>query len=182
MPSRYTFTAYSPEWPRQFEQEAANLRTLLGEEIVAIYHVGSTAVPGLAAKSIIDLMPTVRDITRIDALTPTLEAAGYKAWGKYGLPGRRYFTKDRGEFRTHNIHIYEAANPEVERHVALCAYLRAHADVCQEYAALKRQTYAQHPADIMAYNNGKDAWIKALQPIAIAWYRQQPDAQARTHE
>ena len=141
--------------------------------MIAIHHVGSTSVPGLAAKPIIDLLPLVRAITRIDELTPALEAAGYKAWGEYGLPGRRYFTKDRDGYRTHNNHIYQADDAEVERHLALCAYLRSHEETCREYEALKRQVFALHSADITAYNNGKNDWIKALEPVAIKWYRQQ---------
>jgi GrpB-like predicted nucleotidyltransferase (UPF0157 family) len=174
MPSLYTFSDCSPEWPRQFEEEATRIRALLGDEIVTIHHIGSTSVPGLAAKPIIDLLPLVRDITRVDDLTSLFEAAGYKAWGEYGLPGRRYFTKDRGEYRTHNIHTYQFDNPDVERHLALCAYLRFDAKARLEYEALKRAVYALHPADIAAYNSGKDAWIKALEPIALEWYRQQP--------
>jgi GrpB-like predicted nucleotidyltransferase (UPF0157 family) len=174
MPSLYTFSEYSPEWPRQFEEEAARLKALLGDEIVTIHHIGSTSVPGLAAKPIIDLLPLVREIARVDDLTPAMQAAGYKAWGEYGLPGRRYFTKDRGEYRTHNIHIYQVDDPDVERHLALCAYLRSDAEARKQYEGLKREIYAFHPADIAAYNNGKDAWIKQLQPIAIEWYRQQP--------
>ncbi len=172
MPSRYTFTDYSPDWPAAFEQEAGRLRTLLGDEIVAVHHIGSTSVPGLAAKPIIDLLPLVRRIAAIDECTPLLREAGYRAWGEYGLPGRRYFTRDRGEFRTHNVHVYQSDDPAVERHLAFCAYLRHHEPSRRAYEALKRAVYARHPADIEAYNDGKDAWIKRLEPLAIAWYRQ----------
>src|SRR3954462_15829402 len=99
MPSQYTFSAYSPDWPRQFEEEAQRLGTLLGDEIVVIHHIGSTSVPGLGAKAKIDMLPLVRDINHIDALTPVLVESGYKAWGEYGLPGRRYFTRDRDGYR-----------------------------------------------------------------------------------
>ena len=70
MPSRYTFESNSADWPRQFEPEAARLRELLGAELVAIHHIGSTAVPGLAAKPIIDLLPIVRRIERVHTFTP----------------------------------------------------------------------------------------------------------------
>jgi GrpB-like predicted nucleotidyltransferase (UPF0157 family) len=173
MPSLYTFTEYSAEWPRLFEQEAAKLKALLGDELLVVHHIGSTSIPGLAAKSVIDLLPLVRDIARIDELTPTLQEAGYKPWGEYGLLGRRYFTKDRDGYRTHNIHIYQVDNPDVERHLAFCVYLRSHEEPRKQYEALKRQVFALHPADITAYNNGKDAWIKQLEPVAIEWYRQQ---------
>ena len=173
MPSQYTFTDYSPAWPAAFNQEAKRLKSLLGDELIIVHHIGSTSVPGLAAKPIIDLLPLVRTIETLDDLTPMLEDAGYQAWGEYGLAGRRYFTKDRDAYRTHNIHIYQLGNPDVERHLAFCAYLRSHAQVRDEYAALKRDVYAQHPADIFAYNDGKNAWIKAIEIVALEWYRQQ---------
>ncbi len=174
MPSLYTFAEYSPEWPRQFEQEAARLKTLLGDELMTAHHIGSTSVPGLAAKPILDLLPLVRDIVHVDELTPTLQAAGYKAWGEYGLPGRRYFTKDHDGYRTHNIHIYQADNSDVERHLAFCAYLRGHEQVRNEYETLKRRSFALHPANISAYNDYKNAWIKEIEHLAIAWFRQEP--------
>src|SRR5262245_48196142 len=96
MPSQYTFDDYSPTWPDEFNQEAERLKTLLGDRLTAVHHIGSTSVPGLAAKPIIDLLPLVRSIESIDSLTPRLEQAGYQAWGEYGLVGRRYFTKDQG--------------------------------------------------------------------------------------
>lgn len=183
MPSRYTFTTYSPEWPREFAREAERLQALLGEEMITIHHIGSTSVPGLEAKPIIDLMPLVHDITRIDGYTDAMTAAGYTAWGEHGLPGRRYFTKDAGEVRTHNAHIYGVDNPEVVRHLAFCTYLRAHPDACTEYVAIKRTAYAQHPADIQADNDYKNAWIKRMEGVAIAWYQeQQSNADVSMHE
>lgn len=172
MPSLYTFAEYSPEWPLEFECEAARLKALLGDELIVAHHIGSTSVPGLAAKPIIDLLPLVRDITRMDDLTPTMEAAGYKAWGEWGLPRRRYFTKDRDGYRTHNIHIYQIDDPDTERHLAFCAYLRNHEQARKEYEALKREVYVLHPTNITDYNNAKNDWIKQTEVVAIEWYRQ----------
>jgi GrpB-like predicted nucleotidyltransferase (UPF0157 family) len=171
MPSRYTFTDYSPDWPLEFERESERLKPLLGDTLLTVHHIGSTSVPGLAAKPIIDLLPVVRDIASVDERTPRMEEAGYRAWGEYGLPGRRYFTRDRDEYRTHNIHIYQADNPDIERHLAFCAYLRSHASACREYEALKREVHEHHPADIAAYNDGKNAWIKRVEALALTWYR-----------
>ncbi|HET6572325.1 MAG TPA: GrpB family protein [Fimbriiglobus sp.] len=173
MPSRYTFTDYSPDWPTAFEQEADRLRALLGEELVAVHHIGSTSVPGLAAKPIIDVMPLVRAIAAVDDLTPRLQDEGYRAWGEYGLPGRRYFTRDCGEYRTHNVHVYQFDNPAAERHLAFCAYLRHHEPTRREYEDLKRAVCARHPADIEAYMAGKNEWIKRVEPVAVEWYRRQ---------
>jgi len=171
VPSRYTLSEYSPEWPLEFARESQRLKALWGDELVAVHHIGSTSVPGLAAKPIIDLLPLVHSIVGMDKRTPVLQQAGYAAWGEYGLPGRRFFTKDHDGFRTHNLHFYQADDPDVERHLAFCAYLRHHAQALQEYAALKGEVYARHPADIAAYSDGKDPWIKKVEPQAIAWYR-----------
>jgi GrpB-like predicted nucleotidyltransferase (UPF0157 family) len=180
MPSQYAFTDYSPEWPVEFQREAERLKLLMDDILLAVHHIGSTAVPGLAAKPIIDLLPVVKDMAAADEHTQRLLEAGYRAWGEYGLKGRRYFTKDSLEQRTHNIHVYQAGHPDVERHLAFCAYLNAHPPVCREYEALKRQVYARHPADIAAYNEGKNNWIKQLEPVAIAWYRQRSLARSST--
>jgi GrpB-like predicted nucleotidyltransferase (UPF0157 family) len=172
MPSRYYFTDYSPEWPQEFEAESANLSSLFGAELLRVHHIGSTSVPGLAAKPIIDLLPLVRNIHAVDGYTPKLEAAGYKAWGEYGLPARRLFTKDRIDIRTHNVHIYQDGDPAIERHLAFCDYLRSHPQIRDEYAELKRQVYAKHPADIAAYSQAKDEWIKRVEQLALEWFRE----------
>lgn len=171
MPSRYSFRDHDAAWAAAFHDEVGRLRSVFGPNVVAIHHIGSTSVPGLAAKPIIDMMPLVHELTEVDAVTPAMESAGYRAWGEYGLPGRRYFTRDRDGRRTHNIHTYEAGDPDVERHLAFPAYLRAHPEIAAEYEAVKRAAYSRHPDDIDGYMDAKDGWIKAAQPAAIAWWR-----------
>ena len=149
MPSKYTFSDYNSRWPEEFALEAERIRAILGDALIDVHHIGSTSVPGLAAKPVIDLIPVVKSIQQIDDLTPAMSAAGYKAWGDYGIPGRRLFTKDDRELRTHNLHCFAQDDLEIERHLAFCAYLRAHQKVCDEYAALKREVYARHPGIIV---------------------------------
>jgi GrpB-like predicted nucleotidyltransferase (UPF0157 family) len=181
-PSRYTFSDYSAEWPVMFEREADLLRGVLGAELVAIHHIGSTSVPGLAAKPVIDLMPLVRTLAAVDALEPEFRTRGYRAWGECGLPGRRYFTRDRDGVRTHNVHVYRFDDPAVERHLAFCAYLR-HDDAARtDYETLKRAVYTEYPDDIAAYSRGKDAWIRRLEARALAWYRQTRPARCAREE
>ena len=171
MPSHYSFSEYSAQWPALFEREAERLHGILDAELVAVHHIGSTSVPGLAAKAVIDMLPVVRDIDRIDGRADELIRDGYQSWGENGLVGRRLFTKDDDGRRTHNIHIYAVGHPDIERHLAFCAYLRCHKNVRDEYEALKREVYARHPNDIAAYCDGKDAWIKRMEPVALKWYR-----------
>ena len=82
---------YRSEWSREFEAEAERIKEILGDEAIEIYHIGSTSVEGLSAKPIIDIMPVVKDISRIDKLNPAFEALGYECMGEFGIPGRRYF-------------------------------------------------------------------------------------------
>lgn len=173
MTAPYTLSDYSPSWPVAFEQEATRLRALLGADLVAIHHIGSTSVPGLIAKPVIDLMPVTHDIQRIDYHTPELQHAGYESKGEFGLPGRRFFIKQSGGWRSHHIHIYQVGNPEVERHLAFCAFLRSHASMRQAYSDLKQILHSRYPNDRDAYSLGKEPWINHIEPQALEWYRKQ---------
>ncbi len=90
MPQHVTVTAYDPRWPQLYEREAAAISAALGGALAAIHHIGSTAVPGLAAKPIIDIMPVVHSLSGADAARGALEALGYEYLGEFGIPGRRY--------------------------------------------------------------------------------------------
>ncbi len=87
---------------------------------------------------------------------------------------QRYLTKSRGVFRTHNVHTYQLGHADIERHFAFCALLRSHERMRIENEALKREVYARHAEDIAAYNDGKDSWVKQVEQMVLAWYRQQP--------
>jgi GrpB-like predicted nucleotidyltransferase (UPF0157 family) len=93
--------AYDPSWPGVFEIEREVLSRVLGELAVEIHHIGSTAVPGLVAKPIIDILVEVHDMAALDRLNPAMEAIGYDCMGEYGIPGRRYYRKG-GDHRTHH--------------------------------------------------------------------------------
>lgn len=165
---------YDPAWPAAFEEEAARLAAILGDNLVTLHHVGSTAVPGLPAKPVIDMMPLVRDIEDVDRLAPAMAQAGYDGWGEYGISGRRLFTKGGDEQRTHNIHIFQTGNPHVARHLDFRDYLRAHPEVARTYADLKMEMARQFPHDIRAYNQGKEAFIKEMERRAGEWRKWKP--------
>lgn len=173
MPSLYSFSEFSNEWASAFSREAELWKTFLGDDLIAVYHFGSTSIPGLAAKPIIDLLVIARAIEAVDAATSRIVAEGYAAWSEYGLAGRRYFPKDRDGVRTHNVHVYAEGNPGIDRHLAFCAYLKEHPELCREYEALKREAYRRFPADIDGYSDFKDAWIKTWEPVALAWWQAQ---------
>jgi len=164
---------YDSRWPSAFAHEAELWRHILGPELVAIHHVGSTSVPGLAAKPVIDVMPLVRDIQQIDAFKPTLSSFGYESYGENGVAGRRYFTKGGAFHRSHNIHIYEPANPEVHKHLVFRDYLRTFADEAEKYAELKKEVALANPQDIDGYMDGKHAFIQDLLGKAQTWHASQ---------
>ena len=169
--------AYDSRWPLLFTEEAEKIKKILGEELVAIYHIGSTAVENLKAKPIIDMMPVVRDIAQVDQYNQEFIAIGYEPKGEFGITGRRYFRKG-SEVRTHQIHIFAQSNTtEIERHLAVRDYLRTHPRDAFEYGELKSALAELHHDDIEAYCKGKDEFVKALEKKAIAWYKESGNQQ-----
>lgn len=173
MDRRVLVVDYNPAWPSMFEVEAARIAEALGGNLVAIHHIGSTSVPGLKAKPVIDMLPVVKDIALVDERTPNMVALGYEAMGEFGLPGRRYFRKG-DPVRTYHVHVYALGSvQEIERHVAVRDYLRTHPEVARQYGELKAQLAAEFPDDREAYMDGKDAFVKAMEKDALAWKRGQ---------
>lgn len=152
---------YNPEWPALFEKEAFLIKQVLGNNCIKIHHIGSTSVPGLAAKPVIDMIPVVRDIAQVDAANPSMLELGFEAKGEYGIPFRRYFQKGANN-RTHQAHIFEAGNPEIERHLKFRDWMKGHPEDRENYAQLKQKLASLHPHDINSYCQGKDAFIAEI--------------------
>lgn len=164
--------AYDPSWALKFEREAEVVRSALGPAASAVHHIGSTSIPGIYAKPIIDMLVEVASLEAVDAETPTLTAEGYEAMGEFGLAGRRYFRKDNAAgVREYHVHAYAVGSPELERHLAFRDYLRSHSDVAQQYSQLKRRLATQYPSDSEAYIKGKGPFIEATEAAALAWLR-----------
>jgi len=160
---------YDARWPILFEQEAEKVSEILGDNCVALHHIGSTSVPGLSAKPIIDMMPVVKDIDKVDIHNAEFEALGYQCMGEYGIEGRRFFMKG-GDNRTHHIHIFEETNQtDIGRHLAVRDFLRSHPDAADEYARLKTRLAQIFTYDSVGYSDGKDDFVKALEQKAINW-------------
>lgn len=161
---------YDADWPRQAAERAARLR-VLEPVLVAVHHIGSTSVPGLIAKPIIDLMPLVSDLAALDPERGAVEALGYQWHGEVGIVGRRYCTQDIGGRRVAQLHFFAMGDPGVLRHLAFRDYLRAHAGIAAAYAAEKRRARDLHPGDHQAYGAEKQAWIDRVEAEALAWHR-----------
>ena len=161
---------HDPRWRDAFAAEAGLVAAALGEGAVAIHHVGSTAIPGIYAKPIIDLLVELRDLAEADARSPAMEARGYQVMGEYGIPGRRYFRKDDADgIRTHHVHAFQTGSAEVRRHLAFRDYLISHPDDARHYGELKRRLAEEHPTSMDAYMDGKDPFIQEIDRKAALW-------------
>lgn len=152
---------YRNEWPGMFEAEARLIKQALGDNCIAIHHIGSTAVPGLAAKPVIDLLPVVKSIVQVDQSNAAMQQLGYEARGESGMLFRRYFPKG-GDERTHNVHVYEEDNPEIERYLKFRDWMRAHPLDREAYGNLKKEVALKHPHNILDYCMGKDEFVASI--------------------
>ena len=173
----YEIVPYDPGWPRRFRDEKDHLLSCLPADIVRrIEHFGSTAVPGLAAKPIIDILVEVTDLAATrERVVPILEAQGYEYFwrpthGDDGPPFYAWFIKrDPGGARTHHIHMVEPHHAEHWERLLFRDYLIAHPDVGYQYVALKVTLAAEHPSDRVAYTRGKSAFITTVMADARRW-------------
>jgi GrpB-like predicted nucleotidyltransferase (UPF0157 family) len=163
---------HDPRWADEFDREASVVAGAMGDVVQVIHHIGSTAIPGICAKPIIDMLAVVSDLSVLDERTARMEALGYEALGEFGITGRRYFRKDdRNGNRTHQVHAFQAGSPQIERHLAFRDFMRAHPGCALEYDVLKRRLAELHPADISSYTDGKDEFIRDVDARAAAWRR-----------
>lgn len=126
---------YDPAWPRRFEDEKSRIIVAIGSSVVAVEHVGSTAIPGVAAKPIIDIMAGLRSLAEWTNCIGPLEALGYEyvpSW-EVELPERRYFRRVRPRPRTHHIHMVETTSEFWRRQLLFRDHLRAHQEDAREY-------------------------------------------------
>lgn len=156
---------YRLEWRKMFEEEKLLLQSVLGEVSAQVEHIGSTAVEGLAAKPIIDIMIGLPDFSMADTFVPKIAALGYEYFKKYEdeMPFRRYFAKNLGEIRTHQIHLVEINSEFWKRHLFFRDYLRQNAETASEYAALKKRLAEREWEDVNEYADAKTEFIKGVE-------------------
>jgi GrpB-like predicted nucleotidyltransferase (UPF0157 family) len=160
---------YDVDWPRRYEAEADLLRAALGADLVAIEHMGSTAVPGLAAKPVIDISVGLRRAELSADAIAALERQGYEYLGENGLPGRLFLRKNEVGKRTHHVHAVVHGGEHWHRHRAFHDYLRVHPEEARRYAAEKRR-FAAHASTHGDYWERKQPYVDALFARAWAWY------------
>lgn len=158
---------YCPEWPKNYEKEKEALIKNLGGLISTIHHIGSTAVNGLAAKPVIDMIIEAHSLEVLDSSSSIFQRLGYEVMGEFGISGRRYYRKG-GNNRTHQIHAFKVGDTNIKRHIAFRDYLLSHPDILLEYQRLKMQL-TKESIDIDLYCEGKDSFIKFHEAQALKW-------------
>jgi len=157
---------YDPAWPRQYEAHARVIRDLLGGTLLRIEHVGSTSVPGLAAKPIIDMLAVVPDSADESSYVPQLGAAGYEL--RVREPDFFEHRMLRTAARDVHLHVYSPGAPEIGRVVTLRDRLRRSAEDRARYEAVKRRLSAQSWSDMNAYADAKTGVIESILAAAVA--------------
>jgi GrpB-like predicted nucleotidyltransferase (UPF0157 family) len=162
---------YDPDWPALASDEVRRIERALGPVAVRVEHVGSTAVPGLAAKPILDLQVSVAAIEPRAAYVEPLERLGYVFIPEPESPDYHFFAKPERRPRSHHVHVCESGSEQELRHLAVRDFLRSDHTEALRYARLKRELSAPVPEDRLAYINGKADYVAALEARALAWAR-----------
>lgn len=155
---------YTAEWKRLFEQEKALLQAAIGHHVLDIQHVGSTSIPGMVAKPIIDVGIAVTSFEGARVCIQPIEQLGYEYRGEFGIPLRHYFVK--GDPRTHHLHMHELDSPDWENQVLFRDYLIQHPALAEEYAALKVDLAQRYRTDRGAYLDSKAPFIQRVMEMA----------------
>jgi GrpB-like predicted nucleotidyltransferase (UPF0157 family) len=166
---------HDARWAARFADEASLISPTLDGVLIELHHIGSTAIPGIAAKPVIDMLAVVTSVETLDRASGRLESLGYESKGEFGIPGRRYFRKDSPTgVRTHQLHAFAIGSTDIERHLGFRDYLRAHPAEAEAYEALKRELAVRSSGDARAYGDGKAAFIREMERRAAAWRRDSP--------
>lgn len=170
MSQHITVLDYNPLWVKKYEEESFLIKDILADNCIAIYHIGSTSVPGLAAKPIIDIMVAVRSLEKIDSVAEAFSKIGYEYPGEFGITGRRYLRKG-GDERTHQIHLFQMNDwNNIGRHLAFRNYLCTHEKERTEYAKLKIELAQKFPYDIDGYCDGKENFVREIEKLALSQF------------
>ncbi len=158
--SQIVIVPYDPSWPAEFARESAGVAAALAPLALAIEHIGSTAIPGLSAKPIVDIMIGVRRLAEVRQKIDELAALGYTYVPAFEaqIPERMFF--QRGSPRTHHVHVVETGSGFWRRQIVFRDYLKAHPELAQEYADLKRGLAARFPDDREGYTQAKTDFVR----------------------
>jgi GrpB-like predicted nucleotidyltransferase (UPF0157 family) len=159
--------SYDPAWPAKFEEEAAILSRVLAPWLAgSIEHIGSTAVPGLAAKPVIDIMAGVDTLEASQGAIAAVSELGYCYW-PYQADREHWFCKPSPAQRTHHLHLIPVGSALWSRSIAFREYLRSHPETARDYGALKQRLASEYRLDREAYTQAKRPFIERITHVAL---------------
>jgi len=164
---------HGPDWARAFEGARAAIMGACSGHVFELHHVGSTAIRGIAAKPVIDIMGLLRRHEDGFACVSAMAALGYEFRGEAGVSGRHYFRN--GEPGRHHVHLFQFDHPEVGRHIRFRDYLRQHAQEAFAYEALKRKLAMLFGSHARSYCDAKSEFCKRIEELALAAVCDEPE-------
>ena len=159
------FLPYNPEYPRLFAKEKQLLQNAVGNYVLDIQHIGSTSIPGIIAKPILDIAIAVDLFETATVCIKPLETLDYIYMGEYGLSRRHFFIKGK-DICTHHIHIWEINSNDWKRHILFRDYLIKYPEVAKQYFDLKLKLLEQYRGDREQYQDGKSKFIESIEGLA----------------
>lgn len=161
---------HDPKWFEMFSCESEIIANALGTNVIAIHHIGSTAIPDCYAKPIVDILVEADELTVVDARALFMEQVGYEVMGEYGIPGRRYFRKNSATgVRLFHVHVFAKGDVHVERHLSFRDFLIHHPDWVRDYSDLKRKLAIDNPNSSRSYSIAKTEFVELVDKIAVDW-------------
>jgi GrpB-like predicted nucleotidyltransferase (UPF0157 family) len=148
---------YRPEWIKMYQDEAEKLEHIFGDHLIELHHIGSTSIPGIFAKPVIDVMAIVKDIELIDGLNDQFILSGYRPRGELEIAGRRYFGKS--DF---HVHTYQIGNENIEKQLLFRDYLLKHPKEAQRYSELKKELAIKYPEQRKIYTEAKAPFVQEI--------------------
>ena len=166
---------HNPEWSQLADEEAQRIQDGLSFPIIGIYHIGSTSIPGIKAKPILDFVMEVENLEIVIQSIREFEDLGYESKGEYGIPGRQFFTRDTDGERSHHLHVFQTGHPDIERHTVFRDFLRANPKAAREYEELKEELAKRFPKQSGSYTEAKSDFILSMDEVARYWMEHKKD-------
>ncbi|MCP3764353.1 GrpB family protein [Domibacillus sp. A3M-37] len=161
--------SWTAEWEKSYSQEEGKLKEVFKDELVDIFHIGSTSVPAIGfAKPIIDILIVVRSIENVDLYNSEMLKLAYEPKGENGIAGRRYFTKGKDN-RTHHVHIFQVGSEYIKVHLDFKEFLVKNPIEAKKYGELKINLAKQFPDEHHKYQEGKQQFVNNLAKRAKEW-------------
>lgn len=175
LPCKVEVVPYNQCWPNLFKDEANHIQRVLGSGLKEIYHIGSTSIPEMPAKPVIDMMLVFDNLDDIEEITQNLMLLQYDSVKRQIIPHVSFFTKRQDKAIPFHLHLHERGSPQVSRHVNFRDYVIQHPKAAQEYAQLKLQLATRFSDDIYSYVSGKDQLVQEIDSKAKLWVGRKTD-------